>query len=200
MASLNDLPYEKELLLLLQKGDEGAFEIIYRKYSTRLFGYILKLVKDVDTTEDLLQEVFIKAWYGRSLIEPSKSYGAYLFTIARHSIYNYFRRASLETQVAAYIAAQSSELYSHVEEQIEHREVSTAIQQAIDGLPPTRRKVYVKCKIEGKTYQQVAAEFNCSVAAVNAHIVKATKAFRKNLGLTEPLILAAITAVFASYI
>lgn len=200
MANLNTSTDERELLLSLQRGDETAFAIIYRKYSVGLFGFILRLVKDRDTTEDLLQELFIRAWDNRAGIDPEKSYRTFLFTIAKHIVYNYFRRASLEVQVAAYIASQSSELYRHVEEQLYVREINDALQQAIDSLPPKRREVYIRCKIAGMSYQQVADELGCSVAAVNAHIVKATKTIKEHLGLAEPIILAAITAVIELYL
>lgn len=197
---MNTSTDERELLLSLQNGDETAFAFIYRKYSVGLFAFILRLVKDRDTTEDLLQELFIKAWDNRASIDPEKSYGAFLFTIAKHIVYNYFRRASLEVQVAAYIASQSSELYRHVEEQLYVREINEALQQAIDSLPPKRREVYIRCKIAGMSYQQVADELGCSVAAINAHIVKATKTIKEHLGLTEPIILATITAVIELYL
>lgn len=199
MASLPDLCDEKLLLVHLKRGDEAAFEAIYRKYSAKLFVHVLRLVKDRDTTEDLLQEVFIKAWNNREGIDPEKSYGAYLFTIAKHTVYNHFRRASLEVQVAAYIASQSSEIYRHVEEELATREYSEAIQKAIDRLPPKRREVYIRCKIEGMSYEQVADELGCSVAAINAHIVKATKTIKSHLGLTDAIILAAIATAVVPY-
>lgn len=195
MTNLNTSSNERELLLKLQQGDETAFEAIYREYSAGLFGFILRLVKDRDAAEDLLQELFIKAWDNRAGIDPDKSYRSFLFTIAKHIVYNYFRRASLEVQVAAYLASQASELYHHVEEELYVREYNDALQHAIDNLPPKRREVYIRCKIAGKSYQQVADELGCSVAAVNAHVVKATKTIKERLGLTEPIILAAITAM-----
>lgn len=198
MSTLTDKSYnEIDLLSRLKVGDEVAFELIYERYSLRIFSHILRLVKNRDTAEDLLQEVFIKAWQKRGAIDLEKNYGSYLFTIAKHAIYNYIRRASLETQVAAYIASHSSELYLHIEEELSHREYSDAIQKAIDNLPPRRREVYIRCKIEGFSYQQVADELGCSVAVINAHIVKATKSIKNDLGLTEKAILLAITIALA---
>jgi len=185
---------EKDLLFRLRVGDEAAFELMYKNYSSRIFAYILRLVKSREIAEDLLQEVFIKAWQKCEQIDPEKSYSSYLFTIAKHSVYNFIRRATLESQVAAYIASHSSEFYHHIEEQLFHQERSDAIQRAINKLPPKRREVYIRCKIEGFSYQHVADELGCSVAVVNAHIVKATKAIKSQLGLTKLMILAAVSA------
>ncbi len=199
-ALIADAYREKDLLIRLKESDEAAFEAIYEKYSAQLFVHILRFVKDRDATEDLLQDVFIKAWNSRASIDPEQAYGAYLFTIAKHTVYNHFRKASLDVQVAAYIASQSSELYRHVEEDLHVRELDAAVQSAIDRLPPKRREVYIRCKIDGQSYQQVADELGCSVAAVNAHIVKATKAIKSQLGLTDATILAAINTALGCYV
>lgn len=191
---------EQELLLRLREGDERAFEHVYQKYSARIFGNTLKLLKDKEAAEDILQEVFIKAWQNRAEIAVDKSFGSYLFTIAKHLVYNYIRRASLETRVASYLASHTSELYRHIEEHIHYQESRDAIQQAIDKLPPKRREVYILCKIQGKSYQEVAEQLGCSVAAVNAHIVKATKSIKEQLNLTEPLILAVISVALSQQV
>src|SRR3546814_18417891 len=115
MTNLNTSSDERELLLMLRQGDETAFEAIYREYSAGLFGFILRLVKDRDAAADLLQELFIKACNNRAGIDPDKSYRSFLFTIAKHIVYNYFRRASLEVQVAVHLASQTSALNRHVE-------------------------------------------------------------------------------------
>ncbi|MBK1441216.1 RNA polymerase sigma-70 factor [Parapedobacter sp. ISTM3] len=185
-------------MLRLKEGDEGAFEIIYRKYSMRVFTYILRLVKSQESAEDVLQEVFVKAWQSHTTIDPAKNYQSFLFTVAKHTVYNFIRKTSLETQIAAYIASQTSELYQHVEEHLYFSESKDAIQRAIDCLPPRRKEVYIRCKIQGLSYQSVAEEFGCSVAVVNAHIVKATKAIKSHIGLTQQTILLAVSLALIS--
>lgn len=186
---------EMKVLQRLKEGDERAFEQIYQLFSPRIFGNIINLLKDKEVAEDLLQEVFIKVWKHREAIDLEKSYKSYLFTIANRLVYSYFRRATLENQVAAYIAAQSFEIYKHIEENIHYDEINSSIQKAINNLPPKRKKVYILCKIDGKSYKEAADELGCSVAAINAHIVKATQSIKEQLGLTEPLILAAVSTI-----
>lgn len=198
MTASHELHNDTEVLLLLREGNEAAFEIVYQRYSMRVFAYILRMVKSQDTAEDLLQEVFIKAWQNRVSIDPTRNYRSFLFTIAKHTVYNFIRKSSTETQVAAYIASHSSEFYRHVEEQLYHKECKDAIQRAIDNLPPQRKEVYLRCKIQGLSYQSVADEFGCSVAVINAHVVKATKAIKTQLGLTEHTLLMVVALALAS--
>lgn len=185
-----------DVLLRLGDGDEQAFAEVYDRYSPRIFGSILKLVKDRNVAEDLLQDVFVKVWHKRAEIDPARSFTSFLFTVARNQVYNYMRRASLEVQVAAYITAQTSESYQHVEEQVHYSESEKAIWEAIDRLPSRRKLVYIRCKIEGRSYDEVAEELGVTVAAVNAHIVKATKAIKAHLRLNDSAILLAVWTAF----
>ncbi|MVZ63758.1 RNA polymerase sigma factor [Sphingobacterium humi] len=187
---------EKELLLKLREGDERAFEQVYNLYSSPVFGSILKLLKDRDTSEDILQDVFIKVWQSRMEIDPDRSFKSYLFVIAKNKVYNYMRRATLEVQVSAYLAARSAEGYNPVEADMQYAESSEAIRKAIDALPPKRKEVFIFCKIEGHSYQEAAEKLGCSVAAINAHIVKATKSIKTQLKLTNPVMVAVICSAF----
>jgi len=55
-------PYdEKELLSRLKEGDRVAFDLIYHRYSLKIYGNILRMVKDADDAQELLQNVFPKA-------------------------------------------------------------------------------------------------------------------------------------------
>ena len=77
---------EKEILTWLIEGDELAFQKIYRLYSPGLYGHLLRLVKSVPQTEEILQDVFLKVWEYRASIDPEKSFRAFLFKIAENKI------------------------------------------------------------------------------------------------------------------
>ena len=64
---------ERELIGLIIDGNEIAFEKIYRLYSKRLLGNIIKLVKSENLAAELLQDVFVKLWYNRHQIDPAQS-------------------------------------------------------------------------------------------------------------------------------
>ncbi|HEY8387177.1 MAG TPA: sigma-70 family RNA polymerase sigma factor, partial [Parasegetibacter sp.] len=99
--STDNLYNEKELLFLLNKGDEQAFEQLYHSYSPRIFGNLVKLLKSEDIAEELLQDVFIKIWQRRSGIDPEQSFRSYLFRIAENSVYDFFRRTARDKLLQA---------------------------------------------------------------------------------------------------
>ncbi len=78
---------DKHTLLLLQRGDEKAFEAIFWKYNPRVFHFIYSLLYDRTLAEDLTQNVFLKIWERHEDIQPEEGFEAYLFTIARNMVY-----------------------------------------------------------------------------------------------------------------
>jgi len=166
---------ETELLIELKEGSEYAFDQLYQLYSLRIYRKLLKMIKIEVVAEELTQDVFVKVWIKRHLIDPDKSFKAYLFSIAQHLVYDTYRKISRDETLAAQIKLLSTELCNYTEEHTYFKETSEIVSLAISKLPPQQKRVFQGCRIDGRTYEDVAAELNISISTVNAHIVKATK-------------------------
>jgi len=90
---------EVQLLIALKSGDRSAFEKIYRGYSPRIFLNILKMVKSAEDAQEILQDVFVKVWEKRELIDPEQSFKSYLFQISRFTVYNFIRKINLDKKL-----------------------------------------------------------------------------------------------------
>lgn len=176
---------EKENLLALRSGCQTAFRQIYTLYSGRIYLNIRKMVKSEEDAVELLQEVFIKVWDKRELIDPEQSFRSYLFQIAKYTVYNFIRKNNLEKQIQAYLSRHNTQLYSHVEEQLDEKQDEQWLSQTIEQLPPQRRLIYKLCKIEGKSYAEVSTLLRISTSTINDHIVKATKYIKERHGVLD---------------
>ncbi|MEI2271591.1 RNA polymerase sigma-70 factor [Sphingobacterium sp. ML3W] len=176
---------EKENLLALRSGCQTAFRQIYTLYSGRIYLNIRKMVKSEQDAAELLQEVFIKVWDKRELIDPEQSFRSYLFQIAKYTVYNFIRKNNLEKQIQAYLSLHNTQLYSHVEEQLDEKQDEQWLSQTIEQLPPQRRLIYKLCKIEGKSYAEVSTLLRISTSTINDHIVKATKYIKERHGVLD---------------
>lgn len=170
--------YEKELLSQLREGDIKAFEYIYRSYSPRLYGSILKIVKSVVITEELLQDTFQRIWEHRKTIDINRSFKSYLFTITRNLVYDYFNHASRQKLLEHYLQAKDAKYVHGFLNPFEEKESEQLLERAIHQLPPQRKLVYTLCKIEGKSYEDVSKALGISVSTISDHIVKATKSIK----------------------
>jgi RNA polymerase sigma-70 factor, Bacteroides expansion family 1 len=176
---------ERELLLQLKAGDEGSFAQLYALYSPRMYGFLLKLTKREETAREILQEVFIRLWERRGTLDPDRSFRSYIFRIAENCVVDFFRKAALDKKLGKQLMDQASERYQHIEEQIYEREKTAILNQAINLLPPQRKRVFELCKFEGKSYKEVSLLMGISVSTISDHLLKATRAIRQHILLSD---------------
>jgi len=172
---------EKELLQQLVAGEERAFDQLYHSHKRKLAGNLLRLLKSEELAEEVLQDLFLKIWDNRHKIDPDQSFRSYLFKVAHNMVFDLFRRAARDKRLQAHLATATSELYSHIEEDIYRKEEYQLLQQTIDQLPPQRRRVFTLCKIEGKSYKEISEELSISHATINEHITKANQFLKQRL-------------------
>ncbi|WP_353134621.1 RNA polymerase sigma-70 factor [Pseudopedobacter sp.] len=178
MNQINSLN-EYELLRKFCEGDEAAFDFFYQTYSLRIYRKLLKMVKVDVVAQELLQDVFVKIWEKRHLVDPAQSFRSYLFRIAENSVFDFYRKLSRDDQLQHEVRVRTPEGYTHTEEVLSLKETENSINQAIDHLSGKQKQVFILCKLEGKSYEEVSRLMGISISTVNGHIVNATK-FIKN--------------------
>lgn len=180
------------MLLRLREGDEQAFVWIYRTYQN-LIGYkLLRLLKSEALVEEMMQEVFLKVWEHRSSIVIDRPFKSYLYRITENMVIDLFRRARKEKVILDEIIAGNTELYTHIEEAIFKKEYASVLDKLIAQLPDRRQKIFMACKLEGKSYQQVAKEYGIATTTVNDHLQKAMHFLRSKLAVAQDIFLVFI--------
>jgi len=164
-----------ELLSLLKHGDEQAFDHFYQLYSLPIYRKLLKMIKVDILAEELMQDVFVRLWDKRHLIEPGQPFKSYLYLIAQNLVHDFYRKVAREERLQSEIKAFSTELYLHTEEKLFLKETREILDKAINQLPAQQKLVFNLCKMEGKSYEEVSGALGISTSTINGHIVKATK-------------------------
>lgn len=72
--------------------DDSAFNELLKKYLNPVFNFIRQFVSDASVAEDLTQETFFKAWKNLKRFNPNKSFKTWIFTIAKNTTYDYFKK------------------------------------------------------------------------------------------------------------
>lgn len=184
----------RHLLLQLKQGYEPAFNQLYLAYSKSLYKKINALVKDESVSDELLQDLFLKIWEKRGDIKPDQSFGAFLYTVANNLVFDYFRKVSKDKRLHARLLINAVDYYMQTEEAIIGKETLGIIEEAIAKLSEQRRKVFVLCKIEGKSYQEAAAILGITVATVNSHMVNSIRFIKAYLYKNQEIGIAILIA------
>lgn len=183
---------EHKLVQLLKAGDKLSFETLYKKYGSRLTGYLIKITKSEYLAAEILQETFLRIWNTRDKIDPSLSFRSYLFKIASNLVYDFFRKASRDAVLQKQLIEKASENTMNDQNEFLSAKELSLLQNAIKELPPKRRLIFELIKLEERSYSEVSSLLNISVSTINDHIVKATRFLKEKLiphSLTEIVIL-----------
>lgn len=170
---------EQEYLKRLLEGDDVSLDYFYKQYSLMLYRKILKMVKLEHVAAEILQDLFVKLWHKRHLIDPGQSLKPYLYKMAENLVYDFYRKMARDQKLRSEVKKFSTEAYSHVEEEIYHKETNDILNQAIDNLPSQQKLVFILCKVKGESYKEVSESLGISTSTINSHIVKATKSIKK---------------------
>ncbi|MEO7315733.1 MAG: RNA polymerase sigma-70 factor [Ginsengibacter sp.] len=186
---------EKELLKHLSHNNKEAFDEIYNRYYPKLRSYVLKFVKIPQYAEDIVQDAFLKVWEIRESIDPEKYFSGYLFTITKNLILKFFKLAANNTDVLDEIVINTTPQKFAEENIIEWKELGNEIQKAIQMLPPKRKEVFLLCKEEQMSYDDVSAKLGISRNTIKEHMVMAMK-FIKDYLKSRSLYLSQIAFFF----
>lgn len=187
---------EPRLLLELAAGDEQAYKELYLHYEEVVFRLVIKYVKSVELAQDVSQEVFIKVWEKRDKLSAVQYFQAYLLQVARHESINMLRAAGRSDIARGEIARHFQDNPGFFDDETLQKEYRSFIRRTLDSLPPRSREIFLLCREQGKTYEEVAATLGISRNNVRNHMVASLKKFRaaaenelgSSLGLILPLL------------
>ncbi len=158
----------------------SAFDIIYKKYSRRLYGFVFRFVKQEADTEEIVQEVFIKIWQSRDKINIYSSFDSFLFTIAHNATVNLLKKRATEQKYVEHVKSLQliDETYELTDE-IHYKELMHKFQDLLNELPPRQKEIYQLSREEGLSNKEIAEKLGISVQTVKNHLVT-TLSFLKN--------------------
>lgn len=179
----------KELLILLRRGDERAFETIYWQCSRQVYRFVCSLLYDKTQAEDITQTVFLKLWEKRATIDPEQGIDAYLFTIARHLVY----KATEERLRSELCVADAWPLEpgdgGMAELQLEARSLQKYIARLVEQLPPSRREIFRLSRYEHLSNKEIAARLSISEKTVETQLYRSLQFLRRMLPKDELLVI-----------
>ena len=98
--SIKTIYSEEDLIVLLKKRNEAAFNYLYGHYSGALYGVVLRIVSSKEYTEEVIQDVFVKIWNGVGKYDESKGrLYTWMINIARNTAIDYLKSKSFQNQL-----------------------------------------------------------------------------------------------------
>jgi RNA polymerase sigma-70 factor, ECF subfamily len=177
-----------------RKGSEAAYRELLTRYERPVFSLIFRMVRDREMAEDLAQETFIKVLNNLDRYSPEFKFSSWLFKIANNLTIDHLRRRRVDTisiegapdaVTAESAKATSISVVSGDEsplEELESRELGTAIERAIGKLRPEYRACIMLRHVEDKSYEEIAEIVKLPLGTVKTYIHRARHELRAALG------------------
>ena len=174
-------PGDIELVERLQKGDVEAFDLLYDKYSGKLYAFGLKYLRSTAEAEELVQSVFLKLWENYKNLKKESSFKSYLFTIAYNDICKLFRKRNYRQKFISDTLYENSQSSTEMEDGTDYKSVLEQVQQIVNKLPERQKTIYLKSRQEGKSTKEIAEEVGLSPGTVDNYISESLKFIRNRL-------------------
>jgi RNA polymerase sigma-70 factor (ECF subfamily) len=150
------IPEPDDLLRRVARGDEAAFTTLYDQVAPRVYGLVLRVVRDPAMAEEVAQEALLEVWRTAARFDPARgSAVSWLLTIAHRRAVDRVRSEAASTARLRKVATVDTP-YDEVVEQVTSRIERQQVRRCLDGLTGLQRESIMLAYFSGYTYREVA--------------------------------------------
>lgn len=184
---------DKELVERVRRGDKRAFDLLVLKYQQKVANLVSRYIRDPSETQDVTQEVFIKAYRALKNFRGDSAFYTWIYRIAINTAKNVLvaqgRRppsgdVDAETAEQLEVGGRLKE-FATPERQALTDEIAETVKLALDELPEDLRTAITLRELEGMSYEEIAEAMSCPIGTVRSRIFRAREAIDKRL---KPLV------------
>ena len=185
------LQADSELVRLAQLGDELAFEALVVKYQRRIARHVARYVPIASDVEDVVQEVFIRAFRGLHSFRGDSAFYTWLYRIATNAALTFLRQAPHEEQLDDSEDERLNPFEPGIsdgetpERTLMASQIADAVRRGLARMQPELVDALTLFEVEGKSYSDIAQMFDVPVGTVRSRIFRAREALAKRL---EPVL------------
>jgi RNA polymerase sigma-70 factor, ECF subfamily len=181
-----------------KRGHEAAFRELVRRYERPIFSLLYRMVRDRTLAEDLAQETFIKVLNALGSYDSQFKFSSWIFKIANNAAIDHLRKRDVDTlsldgsphaTTRDEMSATALQLGAPGEtplQEVEARELGSAIEQAIAKLRPDYRACILLRHVEGHSYEEIARILDLPLGTVKTFIHRARNELRGYLEDRRP--------------
>ncbi len=166
--------------------DSNAYVHLVRRYQAPLSRYVFRLgSKSGSDTDDILQEVFIKAYRNLNDYDPTLKFSSWIYRITHNEAITFFKKSSRVPQVAR--SEDEAEAFQEIEdgtnlaEELDARFNAEMLRKAVDKLDPKYRDVLVLRFLEDRSYEEISDILQKPAGTVATLLSRAKKKLREIL-------------------
>jgi RNA polymerase sigma-70 factor, ECF subfamily len=172
---------DSEIIRRIKQGDEGQFESLFRSSYVSLVRYAKTLIRDHDTAEEIVQDLFFRIWKDKEKLQIESSLNGYLYRAVHNRCLHYINHNKVVEKYAREMAFSETESNETPGDILNYRDLQSKIAGILERLPEKCGKIFCMSRFEGLKYSEIAQKLSVSIKTVEANMGRALKEFRKAL-------------------
>lgn len=177
MEKMND----RELFAQVAADDERAFTIFVKRYKDRLFNFVVRIITEKETAEDILQETFLRVYNQRKNYSPDYALSTWVYTIALNLVRSELRKRKLRRYMSLDFLKEQSDIELPDRTNLEPGRLKPLLEKAVKTLPEEYRMAFILCDINRLPYNEIAEIMRVPVGTVKSRINRARSMLREKL-------------------
>ena len=165
------------LQALVARDDQTAFSELYQLFGKKLIQFAASLTRSEESSEELVEDVFVNIWANRSTITEIENLTVYLYVSVKNRALTMLARKAKELITAPfdYLEPALDEFAADPYDLMITAEMMGKMKLAIDGLPPRCKMIFKLVREDGLRYREVAEILNISINTIDAQMAIAVK-------------------------
>ena len=170
-----------ELISRIKEGDESAFRIVFDLYSSKLYAFSYRFLKEKEPCQEVVQEVFLNLWINRAKLDNQYPIAPYLYTITRRLTLNVLRHVATSQSAMDKMWLNVKKVSNETEEEVFLEDLSRFTEQVLSKMPKQQQLIFRMSRHQELSYDEFAEELDISRNTVKNHLVAALKTLRTQL-------------------
>jgi len=172
---------DTDIIGRIRQGDVKIFESLFRSSYVSLVRYARTLIKDQDTAEEIVQDLFFRIWKDKEKIKIQSSFNGYLFRSVHNRCLHHIEHSRVVERHAEEMSYRQSDSQESPSDILSYKELQAKIASILEKLPERCGKIFYLSRFEGLKYNEIAEKLSVSVKTVESNMGRALKEFRKEL-------------------
>ena len=177
------------LVTILKYADELVFRQLVLQYQDKIFNTCISLVKNAEDADDLTQEVFIEIFRSIHKFREDSLLSTWIYRIAVNKSLEHLRRMKRKRRagILTWFNKEYREVsndaadFNHPGVMAENEEQSRILFRAVEKLPESQKIAFTLHKLEGLSYEQIAAVMQKTLSSVESLMHRAKSNLKKEL-------------------
>lgn len=174
---------DEELVSLVVAGQVDVFAGLYERFYARVYRMAYGMTGQHQAAEDLVQDVFVRAYQKLKLFAGQSSFATWFYRLALNHCLNHCKseRKRLRLQTTDLVPTPAAFPAKQMEDRVLRKELQTEVHRALLSLKPRMRMIVILRDIEGLSYQEIADRMNCSMGTLAAQLKRARTLLARKL-------------------